>query len=139
MNHQHTSIPTSVATSNLPSTELSEYTDNTDTEGLLYTSVVKPQSLRFGDKKSSLTRPGWISRQKIIFYQCYVIDKHIAPECTLQLAQLAQVIVNYEALSHEDRERVPKTAYNMAKQFTQGSGSPETSTENKKSDTASKN
>ena len=43
MEHQHTSIPTSVATSNLPSTELSGYPDNTDAEGLLYTSVVKPQ------------------------------------------------------------------------------------------------
>ena len=129
----------SIATSELPSTEAPSAQGDPEVENLMYTSMVRPPSLRYSDRKTQYARPGWVSRSRIICYQCYAVDKHVAPECDLDISQLGRLVANYEALSEADREGIPKTAYNMAKQLMQSSGYPEASKDPNKNDTVPKN
>lgn len=55
------------------------------------------------------------------------------------MKDLPEIISNYEALSNSERELVPKTAYNMAKQFMDRGGIPQPSTSAPSGDTSSKN
>ena len=121
-------LESSVNTSDLPSTDNSVLE-----EQLLYTQsynnnnnnnngynrqpqYVRPQPLGGGYTNVN-TRPGWLAEQKVICYKCYEVDKHKSPECDLTLAQLGKVVTNYDSLSLNDKSRVPRTAYDLAKQF----------------------
>ena len=113
---------TSVATSELPSTEPSVQQTYAEDEQLLYTQMHKPPAIRYGDRQSNRNRPGWITKPRLVCYHCYAIDKHVSPECDLTLDRLHQTVGNYESLTAEERDRVPRIAYNMAKQLGKGAG-----------------
>ena len=72
------SLPPSIATNELPSTDESSYQDIPENEQLLYTQVTRPPALRYNDRRNNLNRPGWISRPNIVCYQCYVVNKHVS-------------------------------------------------------------
>ena len=105
-------------TDDLPTTlGSSSHTPTGVTDQLLTMDQAKPAYIPHTDRRTNYTRPGWMVKQKIICYQCYVVDKHIAPKCDLTLAQLDQVVRNYESLTTDDKSRVPSSAYKLAKQF----------------------
>ena len=120
---------TSVATSELPSTEPSIQQAYLEEDQLLYTQTTKSSAIRYGDRQSSRNRPGWITKPRLVCYHCYVANKHVSPDCDLTLDNLHQTIDNYESLTEEERERVPRIAYNMAKQLEKGVGASEPSAE----------
>lgn len=64
------------------------------------------------------TSVGWLVHQQndIICYACHRKD-HINPLCNLKLRQLNQVIANYEALSVDDKARVPAITSNNTKAY----------------------
>ena len=106
----------SVPTSDLPST-----LDDEKRQELLAFRTVRPPKISFGDDNTNRNRPGWVDNQKkTICYLCYAVDKHLSPDCNIQLSDLATIVANYESLSEQDRRGLPKTAYNMAKQLLAG-------------------
>ena len=78
-------------------------------------------------------RPGWVDRplnaapppgqqrimpegrNRLICYSCYMLDKHISPECDLKLSELDQVVANYDMLTEQEKARVPKDSYERAR------------------------
>ncbi len=106
-------IPESDHTEDLPTT-----LDGEDTQHLLFAQPrhAPPAPIPYGDKKV-LNRPGWTDRSLktlLICHYCYVIGDHIAPQCTLTLANYYKVILNYEKLTPEQRARIPSTSYDAA-------------------------
>lgn len=85
-------------------------------EDLNYIRHVPPASLAFGDARTAASRPGWINRQPIICYDCYE-KGHLAPKCTLRVAELKHVVVNYEALTDEEKAIVPDASYKAAIEY----------------------
>jgi hypothetical protein len=73
-------------------------------------------------------RPGWVDRptymarqqrdplSRLICYVCYGVG-HIASQCTCSVRDMASVKRNYEALTREEKERVPPDAYQRALAF----------------------
>lgn len=57
-------------------------------------------------------------------YHFFVVNRHIAPDCDLQLHEMDKVVANYEALSPINPELVPKAVYIMAKHFIKVNGPP---------------
>ncbi len=112
------SMHDSIATNDLPSTEATTIQDYPGSEHVMFTRNVKPSRLHHSDGRTNFSRPGWQTKQRVVCYQCYALDSHIAPDCDIQLAQLPLIISNYEKLPADGRDRVPRTAYNLAKQFT---------------------
>lgn len=134
-------LPTSVATSELPST-IDFHDQDTlgqNSEQLYYTSQVKPSRIPYGDRRSNLSKAGWVSQQPLICYHCYEKNTHVAPECDKTRNELPVIIRNYESLTDEERSIVPKTAYSMAKQFLKSDGIPHPPNTQPTGDTSSKN
>ena len=109
--------PSSVNTDDLPRTE--DFVGEEPNEVLFAMNVIRPPAARGGDRRD---RPGWVNRRDTVCYQCYAVNKHIAPECDLQLHELGKVVANYEALTPANRDLVPKAAYSMAKHFAKVNG-----------------
>lgn len=66
---------------------------------------------------SNPTRPGWnTSSRPAICYGCYE-DGHILPESKMPISNFPKVADNYEKLSADNKSRVPKTHYEIAKRF----------------------
>ena len=128
----------SIATDDLPSTNDLVNKDK-EQESLLYSNTIRPPKLNHGGWRTDRSRPGWKMQQKIICYQCYIPDKHIAPECDLKLSSLGEVITNYEKLTADDRSRVPDTSYKWAKQLLSNEESKKTNVVEEKADGNSKN
>jgi len=109
-------LSTSIPTSDLPST-----IDATQREEILAFGTAKPSRINYQDRNTSRNRPGWItSQKKLICYQCYAVDQHVSPDCQIQFSDLGTIVSNYEALSEQDRQGLPKMAYTMAKQLLAG-------------------
>ena len=76
-----------------------------------------------GDPRRTQARPGGKpldheARGRLTCHSCYRRG-HLSPECLLPLREFHQVIANYEALTEEEKARVPATSYWRAKsQFT---------------------
>ena len=51
-----------------------------------------------------------------ICFGCY-LSAHILPECKFPISDFPKIIENYDKLSVDDKARVPKTHYDMAKRF----------------------
>jgi len=63
------------------------------------------------------TRPGWNTGNKqVIWFGCYQ-HGHILLECNFPISRFDKVVENYEKLSADDKARVPRTHYEMAKRF----------------------
>ena len=111
-------IPESDATSQLPSTLPSEPPPERE-QLLALQTTRKPAHINYGDEHTTPNRVGWVERPprktKLICYQCYEVDDHISPNCTVKFSDFEIIILNYEKLSMEDRERVPDIAYRAAK------------------------
>ena len=120
---------TSIDTNELPSTEPSLNQGYLEEEQLLYTETTRPPAIRYGDRQSSRNRPGWVNKPKLVCYHCYAKDKHVSPDCDITANQLSEVIRNYDLLTAQERERVPRIAYNIAKQLAKSLGGPENSNE----------
>ena len=110
----------SIPTDELPST------DNSSQQSLFYTNdhrrntkMVRPKALAYGTPSTSTTRPGWETKQEIICHTCYVVGQHISPNCTAPVSDMQRIIVNYNALSDEQKTRVPDNSYKLAKQYTE--------------------
>ena len=50
-------------------------------------------------------------------YLCYVKNDHPSPQCNLSMSSMYKVILNYEALTDEERSRVPSASYDAAVQY----------------------
>ncbi|CAN8063203.1 unnamed protein product [Agarophyton chilense] len=75
-------------------------------------------------------KPGWVDtrtaqrshsmltnrRDGLICYSCYK-KHHLSAECTLPAKDLSRIMTNYEALSEEERSRVPAGMYWKAKSW----------------------
>ena len=115
----------SIPTEDLPSTTLTDTTEPGQQEQLLLTNYgtrttrVPAAPIRFGGKRKTPNRVGWDQNRerKIICYSCCKINKHIKPECNLQISEMDQVISNYETLSADEKSRVPDNSYKAAKTF----------------------
>lgn len=84
---------------------------------------VRPPPIAYSQGIHQTARPGWKDarpqvpgspRKTVICHACYGRG-HYSPDCPLTVRQLYEVIRNYEALSVENRNRVPNTAYLSAK------------------------
>ena len=100
----------SINTSELPNSEqeLSEEIMFTQ-----QTSQIKPAHIPYGDKQTIPTRVGWLKRTDrptIVCYSCYKKNDHKSPDCTLPLPEMYKIITNYEALSEEERSKIPDTS-----------------------------
>ena len=68
------------------------------------------------------TRPrvGWsVQTGEPICYACYAIG-HLSTQCTLPVTKLAQIVVNYTALTPDHKARVPDKNYPAALGFLKG-------------------
>ncbi len=83
---------------------------------LQYLRQVPPAPLAFSDSNATATRPGWVQRLPLICYACYA-KGHTSPKCELRAADMRQVVINFEALTDEEKESVPDTAYKAAKEY----------------------
>lgn len=119
----------SIPTTDLPTTESGQADD------LMYADNCRlPQRVRMvpspGGIKSG--KPGWVDtrpaystvaveprsvKDSLICYCCYG-KHHTAPECTLTAREVFKIVLNYEALTEEERDRVPANAYWNAKSWT---------------------
>ena len=70
----------------------------------------------YSDSRMAATRPGWVQRRPLICYSCYE-KGHTSPDCKLRAADMKIIIVNYEALTDEEKEAVPDAAYKAAKEY----------------------
>lgn len=75
-----------------------------------------PDHVKIDDGKT--TRVGWLFllQEDIIYHACYGKDD-IKPQCNLKLHQLDKVVVICEALSADDKARLPATDYNDTKAY----------------------
>ena len=98
----------SVPTADLPSTSTEE------TVNVLQTTVPPPHIA--GSRIPG--RVGWVSRpsQAVICHCCYA-EGHIAPKCDVPLRDIDTIVSNFNALSEDDKKRVPHTTYNHAMAF----------------------
>ncbi len=112
----------SIPTDYLPSTA-----DTAESEELLYTGgrqrrnnnteMVRPNRIGFEDRNTVINRPGWERRKQIICHQCYEIDDHISPNCTVKLGDMRRVVENYDKLSVDQKESVPDNSYKLAHRY----------------------
>ena len=59
-------------------------------------------------------RVGWsIRTDEPVCYACYAIG-HLSTQCTLPVTKLAQIVVNYTALTPDQKARVPDKNYRAA-------------------------
>ena len=72
--------------------------------------------MAYSDNHTAGNRPGWIQRFPIICYACYA-KGHTSPKCTLRAADIKQIVINFEALTDEEKEGVPDTAYKTAEEY----------------------
>lgn len=125
----HEQLTSSVATSGVHATtdhhnpRFSEYPwYPEERKRVMLTEMVKPPSLHYGDSRSSHNSPGWVYQERFLCYQCYAVDGHIVPNCSIALKRMPKSVGSYKALSTADHERVPRTAQNPGKLFLQGWG-----------------
>lgn len=85
-------------------------------EDLHYIRHVPPAPLAYSDSQAKASRPGWVQRVPIICYSCYG-KGHTAPQCDLRVSDMKQIVINFEALTDEERGQVPPEAYTAAKDF----------------------
>lgn len=109
-----------------PSTNHRDQVDNEEPQPLLYARsenkprprVEKARHITNQDSNTAKNRPGWIdNRKQIICYQCYEVNSHIMPECTVQLANMRKIVDNYEELSDEQKNIVPNESVTLARQY----------------------
>ncbi|CAN8073121.1 unnamed protein product, partial [Agarophyton chilense] len=119
--HFRGSNPESMGTSELPSTSA----PTTDEDPALYTQErrVPAASLPFANTAARFSRPEWRDTAprrvdsrpqpnpaELICYLCYLRgDK--APDCTCPLREGSRIIAQYEALTPEEKARVPSRSY----------------------------
>jgi len=109
----------SIDTDQLPSTAAS----SADT--LLYlndnrrknTAMVRPPVVPHQDKGTNKNRPGWETKVELICYTCYVVGDHTSPKCNVPISDMQRIVSNYEALTDEQRSRVPSDSYQLAKKY----------------------
>ena len=108
----------SIPTDELPSTE-------DDKEGVFFIQVParqlrnvrrQPLPLKFGDQQTTPGRVGWAAGlPPPICHTCYEVG-HLSPNCkVVAILESEKIVRNFEALSADDRARVPDTSYRGAK------------------------
>ena len=117
--HHQDAAPSSICTSDLPSTEVSAPRYPPEAEQLLYARSTTAPRINYDDRQSQRNRPGWSTKPELVCYQCYAVGLHISPNCDAELHHVQRIVDNYEKLSSDQRARVPAVAYNMAKQVGQ--------------------
>ncbi|CAN8069909.1 unnamed protein product [Agarophyton chilense] len=120
----------SIPTTELPST-LDESQYVTEDHTLLYADNGRVRAPRVPHESGNVrfSRPGWRDTRPavkfaeprhptpasgLICHLCYKLG-HTSPQCVLSLREWAQVVVNYEALSLEDKAAVPIASYIRAR------------------------
>lgn len=115
-NEDEGTVPSSVNTSELPSTLTEEEQEQllflqtkNDNRGKVFPPRVAQDPRR---------QVGWIDQRSIICYGCYE-HNHIMPDCKVQINQFDRVISNYEKLTVDQKARVPDKSYKLAKLYVQ--------------------
>lgn len=72
--------------------------------------------VRFNNDQATLVGLVDAHSSKLICHICYG-EGHIAPQCTLKLLKVYNVVTNYETLTADDLGRVPFTSYNDTTYF----------------------
>ena len=120
----------SIPTSDLPSTP-STTTGSVNQAQVEAILLAMQAQGKFRPRSPSPRRgnPGWNTGIKPpICFGCYQ-HGHILPDCKFPISDFPKIVENYEKLSADDKARVPKTHYEMAKRFI------EAKTERAKNDT----
>ena len=115
MGQETSQPPTSVPTDDLPSTTDLHAVEN-EKESLLYAGNPRPKARELYPTQHHGINRQQETRARLICHSCFEYD-HISPDCKSSLADLQKVVCNYEALSSEEKKRVPRLAYDMAKRF----------------------
>ena len=74
----------------------------------------RPPRVAFDTSRTA--RAGWAAPETPICFSCYE-KGHLKPQCPLKLANIEMAVVNFDKLTTEERERVPRTSYEEAKSF----------------------
>lgn len=121
----------SVATSQLPSTDSLGSTEREkEGEQLFHAERERPKQIGNTSLRDTPNRVGWIKPsklEKLICFSCYAFG-HTSPGCNVSLADVEQVIKNYEALNPDQKARVPDKTHRMAKAAISIFDRPETGT-----------
>lgn len=82
------------------------------------TSITKDNAAVYLLVSDYTTRVGWICQRanKIISHSCYAKD-HISPQFQLKLFQFDQIVANDEALTEEERSKVPDDLHASSKSY----------------------
>ncbi|CAN8070210.1 unnamed protein product [Agarophyton chilense] len=116
----------SIPTTKLPSTlDESQYVIEDDT--LLYADNGRVRAPRVPHESGNVrfSRAGWRDTRPVVMFAeprhptpasgliCHLCYKtgHTSPQCVLSLREWAQVVINYEALSQENKAVVPNASY----------------------------
>ena len=87
---------------------------------------VRPPRIPYGSAMTNRARPGWQNQSRgpfnrellarLICYICYGVG-HLASQCTCPVRDVGRVKRNFDALTREEKERVPKKAIERALAF----------------------